>query len=468
MIQPPLDRPDSLSRQAFAADLPVTAEYDVVVVGGGSAGCSAAIQAARLGARTALIEKNGILGGTTIVASVNFPGLFHAWGKQIIAGIGWEIVAETARRGGADLPDFTVVPPRHWHHQVRVNRFLYSSILDERCIEAGVTLRFHEMPAAVTPRADDQPGVALVVTGKTGLEVLLTRTVVDATGDADIAGMMGYPREKSPRLQPGTLIYELDGYDVDAVDREALAARYAAARAAGRILPTDHRAGDPPLLRELMTRGGSAMHVLDIDGSTSLSRTQAEIKGRQALRRVYELLRTVPGCESLEVRYVANECGVRETWRIVGEAEVTHDTYVSGHVWPDAVCHSFYPIDIHQPDSIHIDIRPLEPGVVPTIPYRALIPRGSDQLLVAGRCISGDQAANSAYRVQATCMATGQAAGAAAALAARAAVSVRDVSLDSLRGALKAHGAIVPEDPPDEDPQPSNGTLSLASLVAVP
>jgi hypothetical protein len=273
---------------------------------------------------------------------------------------------------------------------------------------------------------------------------------VDATGDADVAGLMGYAREKSARLQPGTLIYELDGYDLDAVDPAALAARYVAARAAGEILPTDHRAGDPPLLRELITRGGSCMHVLDIDGSTSTSRTAAELKGRQALMRVYRLLRSVPGCERLEVRYVANECGVRETWRIVGEAAVTHDTYVSGHVWPDAICHSFYPIDIHQPDSIHIDIRPLEPGVVPTIPYRALVPRGSDRLLVAGRCIAGDQAANSAYRVQATCMATGQAAGAAAALAAQQAVSVRDVPLEALRAALRDHGAIVPDDEPDD------------------
>ena len=97
----------------------------------------------------------------------------------------------------------------------------------------------------------------------------------------------------------------------------------------------------------------------------------------------------------------------------MGQTEVTVERYASGYVWEDAICYSFYPIDVHQPDSMAIDIRPLARGVVPTIPYGALIPAGSDRLLVAGRCIAGDQEANSAYRVQATCMATGQAAGAA-------------------------------------------------------
>ena len=437
----------------FSADLPVSERYDVVVVGGGPAGVVAAIQAARAGARTALVEKNGILGGTTVTAAVNFPGLFHAWGRQIIAGIGWEIVEETVRRGGAELPDFGADPgPAHWLHQIRVNRFVYASVLDDLCLAAGVRLRLHEMPAAVRPLPPAAAGgergtsrLALVVTGKSGLEVLHTGTVVDATGDADVAGMMGYARHKSARLQPGTLIYGLDGYDLDRVDVEALAEEHAAALAAGEILPTDHKAGRPPLYRELSQGGGSCNHIVDIDGSTSPSRTAAELKGRAAVGRVYRLLRRVPGCESLRVSFVAGECGVRETWRIAGEREVTAASYTSGFVWPDAIGYSFYPIDIHQPDSIEIDIRPLARGVVATIPYGALVPAGSDHLLVAGRSIAGDQAANSAYRVQATCMATGQAAGAAAALAVQGARSVRAVDPAALRATLAAHGAIIPE-----------------------
>ncbi|HEX2513582.1 MAG TPA: FAD-dependent oxidoreductase [Chloroflexota bacterium] len=454
----------------YAADLALSAEYDVIVAGGGAAGVVAAIQAARAGARTALVEKNGILGGTAVVAAVNFPGLFHAWGRQIIAGIGWEILEETVRRGGAVLPDFSVDPGRaHWRHQIRVNRFVYATVLDDLCRGAGVTLRFYELPAAVRPLSGDEAAdglgrigrTALVVAGKTGLEALATRTLVDATGDADLAGLMGYPRRRSEHLQPGTLIYELDGYDLARVDLQALAARYAVARARGEILPTDHTRGEPPLYRELASGGGSCNHVLGIDGATSAARTAAELKGRQAVLRVYRLLRQVPGCESLRVSFVANECGIRETRRIVGEREVTVARYASGYVWEDAICYSFYPIDVHQPDSMAIDIRPLARGVVPTIPYGALIPAGSDRLLVAGRCIAGDQEANSAYRVQATCMATGQAAGAAAALAAQARGSVRAVDVPTLRALLRAHGAIVPDLPTETgEPLPAAAGLT--------
>ena len=300
--------------------------------------------------------------------------------------------------------------------------------------------------------------------GKTGLEALATRTLVDATGDADLAGLMGYPRRRSEHLQPGTLIYELDGYDLARVDLQALAARYAVARARGEILPTDHTRGEPPLYRELASGGGSCNHVLGIDGATSASRTAAELKGRQAVLRVYRLLRQVPGCESLRVSFVANECGIRETRRIVGEREVTVERYASGYVWDDAICYSFYPIDVHQPDSMAIDIRPLARGVVPTIPYGALVPAGSDRLLVAGRCIAGDQEANSAYRVQATCMATGQAAGAAAALAAQARGSVRAVDVPTLRALLRAHGAIVPDLPAETgEPLPAAAGLTAGA-----
>ena len=386
--------------------IPILDQCDVVVVGGGPAGCTAAIQAARLGARTALIEKNGILGGTTVVASVNFPGLFHAWGKQVIKGIGWELIERTVARGGATLPDFSTVPPRHWMHQVRGQSFVYASAIDELCSEAGVSIRLHEMPAFVQEH-DDR--LALVVAGKTGLGAILTKKIVDATGDANVAHLMDYPLQSSDALQPGTLAYQLTGYDIDAIDKDALQRLGDEAVREGRLLPTDFRNGRPPLWSELRGNTANAMHVVDIDGTTSAGRTEAELRARQALSRIYNFLRTVPGCENIQVSFIANECGVRDTRRIVGETQITVDHYRTGYLWPDAVCYSFYPIDVHVKGAI--DTRPLAPGVVPTIPYRALIPKGSDHLLVAGRCISGDLEASSAYRVQASCMATGQAAG---------------------------------------------------------
>ncbi|MBD2848603.1 FAD-dependent oxidoreductase [Paenibacillus sp. IB182496] len=429
----------------LTAHLPLNAAatYDVIVCGGGAAGVVAAIQAARLGARVALIEKTGMLGGTAVTAAVDFPGLFHAWTKQVIAGIGWELIEETAARGGAELPDFEVQYPhrRHWMHQIRVNRFVYSTVMDELCVGAGVDLHLHALPIRVE---QDEEGCTVILGGKDGLQALRTRKLVDATGDANAAILLGYACEESPVQQPGTLIYALDGYRLEDVDQQALLQHYREAAAVGEIRITDHRPADLPLWSELKTRGGSANHIPAPGAASSTGRTRAELEARRSLLRVRSLLRRVPGLESLQVSFFAPECGIRETRRIVGEQTVTVDRYTSGYVWPDAICYSFYPIDVHSDRDGTIDVRPLQPGVVPTLPYGALVPRGSDHLLVAGRCIAGDREANSAYRVQASCMATGQAAGAASALAAAEGVSVREVPLAALRAALAAHRAIVP------------------------
>jgi hypothetical protein len=126
----------------------------------------------------------------------------------------------------------------------------------------------------------------------------------------------------------------------------------------------------------------------------------------------------------------------------VGETTITCDDFTSGRLFDDAVCYSFYPIDLH--DRHGVTPKPLSPGTVPTIPLGALIPKGSRNLLAAGRCLSSDRLANSALRVQASCMAMGQAAGATAALAARSATTPRSVPLGELRTLLREHGAIVP------------------------
>ncbi|MFK7691999.1 FAD-dependent oxidoreductase [Paenibacillus sp. HJGM_3] len=431
----------------FQTSLPVSAEYDVLVFGGGPAGCAAAIQAARDGVRAALVEKNGMLGGTTTVASVNFPGLFHTrLGRQVIRGIGWELIEETVARGGADLQDFSVPyePGRHPAHHISVNRFVYATVLDDMCVQAGVTLRLHELPAAIRPDGD---GCVAVLAGKSGLTAVRARKLVDATGDANIAALLGCALEEDACKQPGTLIYRLGGYALAEVDRTALERLAREAIAAGELRPTDFSRpgpGEPPLWRELRSGGGNHNHIVGIDAATSPAKTATELHARAALLRAYRLLRRVPGCERLAVEDVAVECGIRDTRRIVGETRITGDAYKTGYVWPDAVCYSYYPIDIHRHDDNTIDIRPLADGVVATIPYGALVPQGSEHLLAAGRCISGDAEAHSAYRVQASASAIGQAAGAAAAIAARRGVAVRDVDVAELRDALRRAGAIVP------------------------
>ena len=110
---------------------------DVLVVGGGTAGHVAAIQAARAGAKTLLVERNAQLGGTSTTGGVSYPGLFDAWGKQVIAGIGWELVKESVELDGGELPDFAKVPKRHPENQVFTNQFLYALLAEEKCTEAG-------------------------------------------------------------------------------------------------------------------------------------------------------------------------------------------------------------------------------------------------------------------------------------------------------------------------------------------
>jgi len=161
--------------------------------------------------------------------------------------------------------------------------------------------------------------------------------------------------------------------------------------------------------------------------------------------RLFRFLRRQPGLERLRFDYLAPECGVRETATIEGKATVTAEDYTCGRLWEDALCYSFYPIDLHMSSGAGVDCRPLTAGIVPTIPRGAMLPMGSRNLIVAGRCIASDRLANSALRVQATAMATGQAARAMAALAARSGTEIEELPLAVIRALLAEHGAIVPE-----------------------
>lgn len=412
---------------------------DVLVVGGGPAGITAAIQAARAGAKTVLVEMCGQLGGTTAVAGVNYPGLFHAWGKQVIAGVGWDLVRQTVELDSGVLPDFTKVPKQHWRHQVRVNPGLYAMLAEEACLAAGATIHYYEFPRAVRPAGD---GYQVDTAGKGIERAIRCRQLVDCTGGADVVGMLGLPRLREKTTQPGTLIFELGNYKAEELDATVIQQRYEEALRAGRLKPGDHSHGQSPFIGFLRGRGMNAQHVFGADGSTADSKTQANLAGRASLLRLLRFVRSLPGCDNAQIVRVAQETGIRETYRIVGEAQITQADYTSGRAWDDAVAHSFYPIDIHDEHGVRPE--PLPQGAVPTIPLRALVPKGSRNLLVAGRSISSDRGANSALRVQASCMAMGQAAGAAAAMAARLACSPTGVPLGELKALLREHGAIVP------------------------
>lgn len=426
---------------ARAADVPAQAlrEADVVVIGGGPAGSVAALQAARAGARTALIELGSQLGGTTTTGGVSFPGLFHAWGKQVIAGIGWELVRAAVQLDGGTLPDFTKIPPRHSQHQVRINGPLYAALVEEACLEAGVSLAYYQFPLAAKAAGD---GWLLEIAGKGLRYELVGRQLIDCTGGADVVGMLGHQRLREDTTQPGTLIFKLGGYDPAMLDAEEIQQRYVKALADGELEEGDSAHAQGQFISFLAGGGDNAQHVFGADSSTAATQTQANIAGRRSLLRLIRFVRTLPGCERAQVQRMMQETGIRETYRIVGQSLITCNDYTSGRRFDDAVCYSFYPVDLH--DRHGVKPQPLRPGTVPTVPLGALVPQGSRNLLVAGRSVSSDRLANSALRVQASCMAMGQAAGAAAALAARAGTTPAAVPLDEIRSLLRQHAAIVP------------------------
>ncbi len=375
---------------------------DVVVVGGGTAGTIAAIQAARAGAKTVLIEHGSQLGGTTTVGGVCFPGLFHVGGKQIISGIGWELVEKAVAIDGGKLPDFSKPPQAHWHHQVLVNPFLYSVLAEEACLEAGVSICYYEFPFSVEKSAD---GWLLESVGPGTRRRIACKQLIDCTGGADVAGMLGLERLREEETQPGSMLFKVG--DAFHPGRERL----------------------------------QQVYVHGADSSNSATRTQATIAGRQTM-----LKHIRKGLARKRLVQMQPEAAFRESYRIRGETIVTHDDYVSGRLFDDAVCWAFYPVDLHTRSGVRP--KPLAEGVLPCVPLRALVPKGSRDLLVAGRSVSSDRLANSGLRVQATCMAMGQAAAATAALAAKQGTTPLDVPFDDVARVLREHGAIVPDQKP--------------------
>ncbi|AYY12422.1 FAD-dependent oxidoreductase [Actinobacteria bacterium YIM 96077] len=417
--------------------------YDVVVVGGGPAGVVAATQAGRAGARTLLVEKDSRLGGVTINAGINVPGLFHAWGRQIIAGIGWELVERTVRESGAQMPDFSDPEANFVMHQPLVDPMIYSHLCDNFVLDSGCELLLHTMIAEISQIQDSW---TLRLCGKGGMETISTRQLVDCTGDANMVFIAGYKVHVHEETQPATLDCDLAGYDLDSIDIQKIDLEFQQAIERGEISASDGCWNvDNPRVDFLRKNGRNANHVISVNARDSVGRTQAEIEGRRSVYRMVRFLRQQPGLEDVYVARISAEVGIRETVTIEGKGAVTLDDYKTGRLWDDAVCYSFYPIDLHGVDSSSWFFESMEYGKVGSIPRRALLPRDSRNLLVAGRCFASDRWANSAGRVQASCMAMGQSAGALAALAAQDRSDPEEVNMDQLKRLLKQHGAIVPE-----------------------
>lgn len=413
-----------------------TINTDILVIGGGTAGVIAAIQAARAGCSTILIENGSQLGGTTTTGGVAFPGLFHAWGKQIISGIGWELVTEAVKLDDGELPDFSIpTGKQHWKHQIRLNSYIYALLAEDKCLEAGVQIRYYETPVDAYFK-DNNWQVETI--GKGANTLIKCNQLIDCTGNAYVAALAGFNVLREKETQPGTLMFKISGYDLEKLDFVMIEAKYDEAVRRKELVRAEFR----DIQSLLRSQGNNYQHILGADSTTSETHTVANIAGRSSLLKILRFVRTLPGCEKTHILSMQQETAVRETYRIDGEYQITHEDYVTGKVFDDSVSYSFYPIDLH--DEYGVIPKHLTENTVATVPLRALIPKKSRNFLVAGRSVSSDRSANSALRVQASCMGMGQAAGVAAALACKLKVSPLDVSINEIKSLIAGNGGIVP------------------------
>lgn len=420
----------------------MNAKYDVIVVGGGTAGVIAAIQAGRAGANTLLIEKNAMLGGTITVGGINFPAHFFAWGRQIIAGIGWELMCKTLEETGAPVPTPAFTVNNNALPHLTMDKTIFAALCDEAVINAGVDLLFHAMPAEIAWVNNEW---LVTICSKTGLMKTRTKVLIDASGDANAVALAGFDLVHPAVVQPATLQMHCSGYDPEQLDFDMLKTAATKAVVSGELKGTDiswHDSGPETFLRK---HGVNTHHIRAPHAETSEGKSAVEIEARRVIMRIHRFFRKQPGLENFQIDWTCAETGIRETVTIIGKTTMNVKDYEAGKHYDDAICHAFYPVDEHLNDGRGINARLLEQNVLPTIPRGAMLPAGSKFLIVAGRCISGDRETNSAVRVECPCMAMGQAAGAMAALSARTGIDPEYLPMADIYALLRTHKAIVPE-----------------------
>jgi hypothetical protein len=437
---------------SFPAGLPLLAAADVVVVGSGSAGSPAAIAGARAGASVVLVEKAPFLGGTSTAVLDTFYGFWTPGERprKVVGGIGDEVVAALRRLGPViERPNTYGAGTGVTYHPEHLKVAWESLVVGSG---ARVLLHaFHQDAIVRDGRVEE-----VVVATKSGLVRIAGRVFVDASGDADLCAFAGFALEQAGEQAPAqtlTTTFRLANVDLErrrAVSREELHGLMAAAAASGAYdLPrregSDHVTPVDGLTATVMTRLPST-EIRDgrLVGATDPELlTRREMEGRrQALEYVRFLVDRVPGYERASLAALSTRIGVRETRRVHGDYRLTREDVLGARQFDDQVGLCGAPMeDHHEGDGTRWQYLP--DGKAVGIPYRALVVRDAANVLVAGRCFSATHDAQASVRSMAQCMAMGQAAGTAAALAASAGDDPREVSAAALRDRLRSAGAIV-------------------------
>ena len=428
------------------------AECDVLVVGGGSAGVSATTAAARGGAKTILIDKNGFLGGISTAVLDTFYGFYTPGSHSIrvVGGIGTEVQQRLNAYGMAlERPNTFGAGTGITYHPDYLK-----VVWEAMAREAGANVMLHASVVDVVREGDRVTGA--VVALKSGLGLIRAHTFVDASGDADLCFLAGLPFELAGETEPAqtlTTTFRMVNVDLQrrgSIDKTAFHALMArAADEQGYRLPrkegSDHKTPVPHTTATIMTRLPSFMRRdgLTINATDPALLSESEMAGRQqALEYIRFLKDVVPGYEKAELGTFGAHIGVRETRRIEGEYWLTEKDVLSARQFDDQIGLCGAPIEDHHGGSDTTWIY-LPEGQCVGLPYRTLQPRDIENVLVAGRCFSASHGAHASVRSIGQCIVMGQAAGTAAAIAAANGWGVREIPVADLQHRLRAEGAVL-------------------------
>ncbi len=423
----------------------MNAEAAVLVVGSGSAGATAAIAAARalgVAGDVLLIERYGFPGGTSTAVLDTFYGFYTpgSVSRKIVSGIPDDVVAELRRL------DCVVERPNTYGAGTGVtyNPEVLKIVWERLASAAGVRLLYHTFVVDVLMEGDRVAGV--VAANKAGLSNIRASVVIDASGDADVCARAGVPFERAGEIDPAqtlTTTFRMANVDVErarAFPRDEFVRRMTEAAESRRYdLPrregSAHITPVPGVMATVMTRVAAA------DATDPEQLTRAEIEGRRQAFEYERFLRdNIPGYEQARIVALSTQIGVRETRRVCGEYRLTREDVLSARKFDDVIGLCGAPIEDHRAGR-GTRWAYLPEGETVDIPYRTLVPQKAEGLLVAGRCFSATHDAHASVRSMAQCMAMGQAAGAAAALAFRRRCSPRELPIAALRDHLRAAGA---------------------------
>lgn len=428
--------------QIYSKPMRDGAHSDVLVIGSGSSGATAAITAAREGASVMLVERYGFMGGISTQVLDTFYGFYTpgTQAKKVVGGVPDLIVDELMRRKMALLRPNTYGAGQGITYDPETLKVVWEQLAQA----AGVTILYHTFVVDAICDAERLTGVVAV--NKGGFVKLTADVIIDASGDADVAAAAGVPFEgaKDGPVQSLTTTFRLINVDMaraKAVKRDQLHALMAEAIDAGYALPRKEGSIHITPLEGVMAT--NMTRVGDIDGTDAEQLTRAEISGRaQALEYTRFLIDKVPGYERAELASFSTQIGVRESRRIMGDYRLTRDDVLTARKFDDAIAQCGAPIEDHHAGS-DTDWQYLPDGETYDIPYRCLLPQTVEGLLVVGRCLSADHNAHASVRSMGQCMAMGQAAAVAAVMSVRTGKTPRQIAIPALQDRLRQIGAVI-------------------------